>query len=533
MTVFTKKDVQEDSVKGLDKFGKYQLVQYFWLCLPLFTVSMMHVNYVFIAEHTEYRCIVPECENRNASIQVPEWWPTDVDAQCERPIFYPDYNTSDQICKNTSIFNFVAKCDQWIYENDNSIISTFNLACQSWKATLVGTIHNAGMMLSMVTTGWISDKVGRKPAMIFCSFGGFVGVFKIFATNFNVYLAIEFLESFIASGLYNVGVILLIEIGGESKRVTAGVLFSYAVYLGEVVFAAISMGFKYWKHVMLAIYSPMVLYISYIFILKESTRWQMIRGKMGEAKSTFKLIARMNKVNISDDEIDVMSDEDMRSKFNVELQKEKENFKDIIGSKAIVTRLVVTAICFFTSSFLYYGLVVNAIYLPGDKYVNFILASVTSFPGDLIAFYCLNKFGRRITLQCGYLTCAVFLIAQTYTPEHIIWLKVLLFLIGKLGVVICFTSIYTYAMELFPTSVRGSLFGFGNTVARVGGMLAPLTPLLTAQFTALPTILFAVTSVLSAFATSFTPETKYLPLFDTIAQINAYKTAESDVNTHL
>ncbi|KAL0880319.1 hypothetical protein ABMA27_002771 [Loxostege sticticalis] len=408
--------------------------------------------------------------------------------------------------------------------------SQFNLACQSWKATLVGALHNAGMMLSMVFTGWISDKLGRKPAVIVCAFGGCVGVFKIFVTNFNLYLALEFLESFIASGLYNVGIIMLVEVGGETKRVTAGVLFSYAVYVGEVSYAVIAMGFKYWKYVIIAIYSPMFIYISYIFLLKESTRWQMIRGKMDEVKATFKSIAKTNKLNISDEEIDAMSDEDIRSKFNVQLQKERESMKDIIGSRSIMTRLAVSSVCFFTSSFLYYGLVVNAIYLPGDKYVNFILSSVASFPGDLIAYYCLNRFGRRITLQCGYITCAVFLIAQSYTPETIIWLKVLLFLIGKLGVVVCFTSIYTYSMELFPTSVRGSLFGWGTTVARVGGLLAPLTPLLAVKFTALPSIIFAATSIMSAIATSFTPETKYLPLFDTIAQVDAYKT---DVSTHL
>lgn len=57
------------------------------------------------------------------------------------------------------------------------------------------------------------------------------------------------------------------------------------------------------------------------------------------------------------------------------------------------------------------------------------------------------------------------------------WVKVALFLLGKLGVAFCFTGIYTYSLELFPTSVRGTLIGCGNTAARVGSMLAPLTPL--------------------------------------------------------
>lgn len=70
-----------------------------------------------------------------------------------------------------------------------------------------------------------------------------------------------------------------------------------------------------------------------------------------------------------------------------------------------------------------------------------------------------------------YLTNEIFISA-------ISWLKVLLFLCGKFSVVVCFTGIYTYSLELFPTSVRGTLMGVGNTTARVGSMLAPLTPLL-------------------------------------------------------
>lgn len=51
-----------DSVKGqtvvsdiLEKFGKYQILQYFLACLPIIFVSMNNVNYVFIAGDIEYR----------------------------------------------------------------------------------------------------------------------------------------------------------------------------------------------------------------------------------------------------------------------------------------------------------------------------------------------------------------------------------------------------------------------------------------------------------------------------------------------
>lgn len=52
------------------------------------------------------------------------------------------------------------------------------------------------------------SRFGRKPTVIICSVGGFIGLFKIFVSNFYAYMALEFLESITGSGLYNVGVIL-------------------------------------------------------------------------------------------------------------------------------------------------------------------------------------------------------------------------------------------------------------------------------------------------------------------------------------
>lgn len=212
-------------------------------------------------------------------------------------------------------------------------------------------------------------------------------------------------------------IFLVIEVGGSSKRVLAGIIFSYAVYVGEIVFAVFAMSFQYWKWLILVVYAPMILYILYIFLLKESTRWEMLRGKMEGAKQTLKVLARMNKINISEQEITDLSDDQLRLMFDVVEQKERENMKVIIASKEIMTRLSVTSFCFFTSSFLYYGSLVHAVLLPGNKYTNFILAALTSFPGEMIAYYTFNKYGRKITLQCGYVISAIFLIAQNYCPE--------------------------------------------------------------------------------------------------------------------
>ncbi|XP_068617307.1 organic cation transporter protein-like [Battus philenor] len=532
MTVFIPTNTMHSDVfRDIEKFAKYQKIQYFFICIPLLMVSMIHVNYIFVAEDINHRCRVPECDDSAAIAEMPHWWPQNVDSRCFRPVVDDsNFEKANQTCSSKIFSDAFVECDEWIYESDNSIVSALNLGCQSWKSTLVGGVHNAGMIVSMMITGWVSDKIGRKPTVIMCSIGGAVGVFKIFIKDYYAYLGLEFLESMLASGLYTVAVVLLIEVGGESTRVLAGVVFAYAVYAGEVLFAFIAMGLQYWKYLILVVYTPMYIFVFYGFVLRESTRWQMLRGKMTEAKETLKVIAKTNKINITDEEIMNIKDDELRARFNVSVQKEKETIKDIINSKETMVRLIVASFCYFSSSFLYYGMAIHSVLLPGNKYTNFILSSLTSFPGDLLTFYVFNKIGRKLSLQGGYVFSAIFLMAQAFTPDSIMWLKVLLFLIGKVGVVVCFTGIYTYSLELFPTSVRGSLVGWGNTAARVGSMLAPLTPLLSAELSSLPSILFASTAIIAALLLTFTPETKHLPMFDTIAQVENYK---AKITTHL
>lgn len=39
----------------LQKFGKYQIIQYFYICLPTIIISTANVNYVFVAGDIDYR----------------------------------------------------------------------------------------------------------------------------------------------------------------------------------------------------------------------------------------------------------------------------------------------------------------------------------------------------------------------------------------------------------------------------------------------------------------------------------------------
>lgn len=113
----------------------------------------------------------------------------------------------------------------------------------------------------------------------------------------------------------------VIEVGGDSKRVLGGVVFSYAVYVGEVLFAFIAMGLKYWKLLIIVVYTPTVLFVSYAILLRESVRWQMIRGKTNDAKNTLKLTGKINRLKVTPEEIDEISEADRSTYYGSTLQE--------------------------------------------------------------------------------------------------------------------------------------------------------------------------------------------------------------------
>ncbi|CAG4966678.1 unnamed protein product [Colias eurytheme] len=517
------KDVTSDI---LESFGIYQIIQYILVFLPVIFVSMNNVNYVFVAGDIGYRCYIPECEAPDPSYSV-AWWPKTVADKCSKPILNKTL-LEDNVCTNSSFTTEVERCTHWVYESNNTIIGEFDMACEPWKTNIIGMIRNIGMATSMLIVGWVADKIGRKPTFIVCSVGVLLGNFKTIATSYNMYISLEFLESLVSGGAYTAGMVLMIEIGGKKNRVLAGVLFAYAIYMGEAVFACIAMLVPYWKHLLYIMCCPSIIFLSYFFIIQESPRWQILNKRTEKAKNTLKLIAKTNKLDVNVAVVDNLSEDQLKRTCSDETKSKREGYKDVFKSREMVKRIFVASICRFAVSFIYYGLIVNSVWLPGNKYTNFMLAAVMSFPGELISMYFMNKYGRKVPLCLGYLLCAAACIASGYVSDHYTEIKITLFLIGKLVVAACYTGIVTYTMELFPTSVRGSLLGFCTLASCAGTTLAPLSSILTRISPALTSVCFGCSAVISSLLLILTPETKDLPLMDTIGQVQDYVKAAKE-----
>ncbi|XP_028178209.1 solute carrier family 22 member 3-like [Ostrinia furnacalis] len=517
-----KGDVKEDKVyeiwEVLEKYGKYQITQYLLVCVATFFVTMCNINYIFVVGDVGYRCRVPQCEGATEAFQV-SWWPNSSIDRC----WSPKLDNSSIGCSSDAFTEEVERCSSWVYESQNSVVSHLNLACQPWQINMVGTIHNLGMLFSMLITGWISDRYGRKKIVIFCFTTCFVGIFKIFAASYPVYVTIEFLEALLSGGCYAVASIMMIEITGRKYRILSGVLFAYAVYMGETCFATLAILIPHWKNLVLVMYGPCILFLGLVFTLHESPRWLILNGKTEQAINNLKVIAKTNNIKINEQDLCNLDDKQLRQKFDIQNYETREGLKEVFKSREMVKRLLVGLSARFSSNFVYYGLMINSVYLPGNKYTNFLLATVMSFPGELLSLYLMNKIGRKLPLIVGFAISGAVCVLSAFIPDSLSWAKITCFLVGKVIVAVCFTGGITYTMELFPTSARGSLLGLCSLSARLGGMLAPLTPILNGVSVILPALCFGASAVITGLMIMLTPETKGMPLMDTIEQVKASK----------
>ncbi|CAH2108060.1 unnamed protein product [Euphydryas editha] len=514
----------DDVLNVLQKFGKYQIIQYLYICLPTIIISTANVNYVFVAGDIDYRCRVPECESIDNTLS-PSWWNYSRESldsklnRCHKPVLNKTY-LEVNVCDNRSFTSQFVDCEEWVYGSNDTIVAWLNLACHPWKTNLVGTIHSLGSVFGMMFGGKVADRFGRKPTCILMVIAFTVGNIKTFIRSYYGYIFIELVEAVTAGAAFAAAMVLIIEISGNNQRILSGVVFAYAIYLGEALLAVIAIILPYWKYMVYMIYIPPIFFVSYICVLEESPRWLVLQNRLDEARRILKLITKSNNININHDELDQLDKENLRQICDIEEDPKKEGYKEALFSKEIVKRLFIITVSRFSITFIYYGLTANSVWLPGNKYTNYVLTAIASFPGDVLVLYFMNKWGRRMPLFYGYMVCGVSCVASAYVPEALIWLRVVIYMIAKLTAAACFTGIWTYTMELFPTSIRGSMFGLCTVLASPGVMLAPLVPAMDTISPLFAPIFFACSSVFSGFLILLAPETKDRPLPGTIQNVN-------------
>jgi len=510
-------DLDKLMSEKLGDFGFYQKWIYFLVCLPAALTAGITLSSVFTADIPLHRCQVPVCD----SPVIPNYEDAYYFGFANFTIPTSDgvwdsclrfNNVDNKSCSSTSFTNLTEKCEMHLFstlEMKNTVATEFDLVCgEEWKLPLSQSVFFAGVLCGAAIFGHLGDVWGRKNMflvglleMTIC------GIAAAFSSNMLMFTIFQFFTAMGQVGVFQTVYVLGIEMVGKSKRVFCGVVIEYFFVLGEVLLALIAWYFQDWRKIQFLCVIPGILFFSYYFLLPQSIRWLVLKGKYSQAQEELKKIAKGNKVSFPTDEellhYKKIDTESVNSGNN-------ESLFDLLKRPVLLARLLNVFLNWTVITMIYYGLSMNAATLAGDIFVNFALLSLTEIPGYTFSFLGMTYLGRRITLASSLLIGGVSCLLSSLLPTSYATLHTVLFLAGKFGATAAFGTTYLYTSELFPTRVRNVCVGLSSMMGRVGAIVSPYVArlgLLTGLVW-LPMAVFAAAAIVSGTLTLLLPETR-------------------------
>ncbi|CAL1296486.1 unnamed protein product [Larinioides sclopetarius] len=484
-----------DMFTAIGSFGPWQR----YILAVFFYVNLIgiwqNLAMTFFAPNIPFRCIEPTDE-------LAAFNETTFDNSCEVPV-----NST-----NTSV-----PCTRWQYDHSfypETIVSKWDLVCdREWLISLTNSVYMIGFLFSVLIFGQISDSFGRFPTVVICFVFTIVSMFATLkSVSFNMFLILRFLQAFGRTGLATVGIVLVLEIVGPQHRTETGVVIQIGWAAGFSTLAAVAWFFKDWFWLQMALSVPYIPLVLAYWLVPESPRWLLAKGKTKELQKLLKKAAKMNGKELKIDAKDI---QEMENKAQ-ENQKSETIFY-VLKWPRMRIRVLNLYYSWFVNSFLYYGLSFHTNDLAGDPYLNFTLAGLLEFPSYLILYWGIKKRGRRPMLAVLMLVAAASCVAISAVPQDLSWLRTSFAMLGKFCVTGSFGLLYIYTSELFPTVVRNITVGSCSMSARVGSIIAPFVRELgKVTHPVVPNLLFGFLALTSGLLGLLLPETKDQKLPDTL-----------------
>uniref|UniRef100_A0A2K5CH87 Solute carrier family 22 member 11 n=1 Tax=Aotus nancymaae TaxID=37293 RepID=A0A2K5CH87_AOTNA len=178
-----------------------------------------------------------------------------------------------------------------------------------------------------------------------------------------------------------------------------------------------------------------------------------------------------------------------------------------------------------------YGLVFDLQSLGRDIFLLQVLFGAMDILGRATTVLLLSFLGRRTILAGFQVMAGLCILANTLVPPDLQTLRVVLAVLGKGCFGISLTCLTIYRAELFPTTVRMTAEGLMQVVGRLGGMMSPLILMSRQALPLLPPLFYGVISIASSLVVLFfLPETRGLPLPDTVQDLESQKSTAAQGN---
>ncbi|XP_028159558.1 carcinine transporter-like [Ostrinia furnacalis] len=508
------KEVDFDTfLSSAGEFGRYQWLLFF-STFPFYIFGgFTYFGQMFMTEAApNHWCWIPELENltveerRNIAI------PTDSNdrfgySHCQAYVVnWSEVLSTGQ--KPNSSWPVATCVNGWEFNTSEipypTISSEMGWVCDrsSYQAT-AQSFFFVGSIVGGFIVGWIADRFGRLPAatcanMIACV----AGIGSTFSRNFIEFTVCRF---FVGMGYDNcmmMTYLLALEyVAPKYRTLMANLPFALFFTLGLTILPWISLACGHWKAIGLATSVPLALSLLAPFIMPESPRWLLSKGRVEDTIDKVLSVGRINKKPIPSK---------MVEQFIVSATKKADN----TGSasvlqllKSSVLRKMFICICLvYMCLMIIFDVSARSVgQLQFDFFLSFTLVSLTELPSLLIVSFVLDYAGRKWMMIGVCLVCCMFSLFTPFLADGLI--SVLCAMVVRFTINIACNATMQWSAEVLPTPVRGSGSAIIHICGYVATVISPFIAYLQVVAYYLPLTICACVAILAILLALNLPET--------------------------
>ncbi|NQW98109.1 MFS transporter [Bacillus altitudinis] len=329
-----------------------------------------------------------------------------------------------------------------------------------------------GQAIGAIFFGWLAERLGRVFSAKWTVFlMSIMSIACVFSGNFMALFIFRFIQGIGVGGEVPVAASYINELSRAQGRGRFFMLYEMIFPLGLMISAQIgafvvpSFGWK-WMFLIGGIGGLIVFF--FFFMLRESPRWLISKGRLDEAERII-------------EEIEASTDKRMPVAKQVSSSTEKGDWKELFSTFYRKRTLIVWGL-WFSAYFVSNGLnnwlpsLYNTVYnLPvGDSLRAASLTNILQTIGVFACAFLIDKVGRKRWATIAFIVTGALLtalwISGANSPESVIYLGSAAY--GMMGTIT--VLLYLYTPEIYPTRMRVIGTAFATAWLRLASAIAPI-----------------------------------------------------------
>lgn len=272
----------------------------------------------------------------------------------------------------------------------------------------------------------------------------------------------------------------------------------------------IALWLKSWQLLSIVTSTPLCLALLTPWLIPESARWLVSRGKIDKAVAILRRFERINKTTVNS-QIFAEFEANCRQLQQTESANNSDSIIGLFKTPRLRKITILFIFIWMAISLAFDGHVRNVGALGLDVFVTFTIAAATEMPADILLTFSLDYVGRRWYAFGSMVLSGTFSLLSVLFP--IGFYSALMAIVGRFWINISYNIGLQYLAEVLPTVVRARGVAFVHIMGYVASILAPFVVYLSYIHMTLPLIILGVIGIIGGFLCLFLPETlnKELP----------------------